>query len=99
MGEEPLTGVELALYEHFRYLDCGQVVDPTDPDDCANMAVEVIRFMRAAGWVPLADVLDALEEEGRLAAWRLTPDAADVYSRAMTMLAERFAPTAPEDRT
>jgi hypothetical protein len=58
---------------------------------------KVARAVLDAGYVPLADVLDALEEEGRLAAWRLTPDAADVYSRAMTMLAERFTPTtAPE---
>ncbi len=70
MADESLTGVELALYEHFRYLGCPSVVDPVDTEDCAGMAVEVVRFMRAAGWVPLAEVLDALRDEEAFPSWR-----------------------------
>src|SRR2546421_8640378 len=48
--EEPLTAEELALAEYFRHLDCGQVVDPVDLEDCGGMAVEILRFLSARGW-------------------------------------------------
>jgi hypothetical protein len=47
--DEALTPVELLLYEHFRYLGCPSPVDPVDTDDCAGMAVEVIRFLTEKG--------------------------------------------------
>jgi hypothetical protein len=47
--DEALTPVELLLYEHFRYLGCPSPVDPVDTDDCAGMAVEVIRFLTERG--------------------------------------------------
>jgi hypothetical protein len=47
--DEALTPVELLLYEHFRYLACPSPVDPVDTDDCAGMAVEVIRFLTEKG--------------------------------------------------
>jgi hypothetical protein len=47
--DEVLTPVELLLYEHFRYLACPSPVDPVDTDDCASMAVEVIRFLTEKG--------------------------------------------------
>jgi hypothetical protein len=57
--DAPLDGEALALAEHFRHLDCGQVVDPVDLEDCGNMAEEVLRFLTARGWrapaVPEAD--------------------------------------------
>lgn len=60
--DEPLTGETLALYEHFRHLDCGSVVDPVDVEDCAGMADEVLRFLTARGWREPARVAE-LEAE------------------------------------
>jgi len=49
--DRPMSPVESALYEHFRHLGCLVTVDPLDVEDCAGMAVEVIRFLSAGGWM------------------------------------------------
>jgi len=50
-AEEPdhLDPDEMLLYRLYRHLDCGTPVDRTDPEDCANVAAESIRVLRAAG--------------------------------------------------
>jgi hypothetical protein len=53
--DEALTPVELLLYEHFRYLGCRQWT-MVATDDCAGMAVEVIRFLT------LRDVIQKIGE-------------------------------------
>lgn len=37
------------LAEHYRHLGCPGTVDPDDPEDCACVASETVRFLRQAG--------------------------------------------------
>jgi len=49
VDEDQLTPDELLLYDAYRAMGCPAAVDPVDPDDCASVAVESIRVLRAAG--------------------------------------------------
>jgi hypothetical protein len=46
--EASMDPIELAVYERLRHLGCTVPVDPADPEDCANVAVEAVAAARRA---------------------------------------------------
>lgn len=54
MSDQPVLDLEAhpafaVLANHYRHLNCGQVVDPVDLEDCGNVAAESVRVLLNAG--------------------------------------------------
>ena len=54
-SEAPLDAAELVVYERLRHLGCAVCVDPSDPDDCADVAGAAVDALRKAGMLNMAD--------------------------------------------
>lgn len=50
--DDTLDHAENVVFVALRSLGCATAVDPSDPDDCASVAVEAVRALRTAGLLP-----------------------------------------------
>jgi hypothetical protein len=55
MEERPLDTAERVVYERLRRLGCWEPVDPSDPEDCADVAWNAVDALRKAGLLSTAN--------------------------------------------